>query len=408
MLDSIEKKIDLSLRGVCVEFWSSVEYQSFQWALIRALRPEYARVVQKFVVSACRYRRRNGVSGRMLFRFLAYGLYAVKIALDIRFGVSPRVAIVSSNTFYAPYIAMKFAAKGVAVVNWILDLYPDALFVTSDLRASGFAAKRIEGLMLQSFREADANVFIGKRLLMHAEARFGPIPRAAVIPVGADDLDFDPKWDDIGNEVVVLYSGNFGLMHDFEALLGFFVEQSGVMYDELGRFSRNIRFVFSGEGAGIAALQGALAGLKLRPDLKVEFRRNLSDADWRVMMMQAHIGLVTMKRGAEAVLFPSKAYSAMAAGQAIIAICSRSSDLSDAVLENRCGWVVDPGDSVGLGRLLYCISNDSEPVNEYRQRSRKAAQTRYSQTVIANQWSAVIRDAMVRLNAKAAHGPGIG
>jgi len=50
-----------------------------------------------------------------------------------------------------------------------------------------------------------------------------------------------------------------------------------------------------------------------------------------------------MTPGAEQVVMPSKTYSAMMVGQAILAIALVESDLVDLIKTAGCGWCVEPG-----------------------------------------------------------------
>jgi hypothetical protein len=69
-------------------------------------------------------------------------------------------------------------------------------------------------------------------------------------------------------------------------------------------------------------------------------------------MRTADVALVAIARGAEDVMMPSKTYSAMVTGQAILAVCPLASDLAETALGNDCGWVVEPGDVEGLRHPL--------------------------------------------------------
>ena len=77
-------------------------------------------------------------------------------------------------------------------------------------------------------------------------------------------------------------------------------------------------------------------------------------------MESADVALVTMVPGSETVVMPSKTYSAMMAGQAILAIAPEDSDLVDLIKAAECGWWVAPGAVAGLAAALDQISADPE------------------------------------------------
>ena len=62
--------------------------------------------------------------------------------------------------------------------------------------------------------------------------------------------------------------------------------------------------------------------------------------EWREKIRDFHVGLVTLKPGGAIVCLPSKAYSMMAGGLAILAICPKWSDLAKMIEDNDVGWVI--------------------------------------------------------------------
>jgi len=145
-----------------------------------------------------------------------------------------------------------------------------------------------------------------------------------------------------------------------------------------------VRMDFRGNGAGFQTLATALRDLGL--EREVQLGGNLPDAEWLEAMIGADVALVTMRRGAEGIVMPSKTYSAMAAGQAILAVCPRESDLADTVIKHDCGWVIEPGDAAGLRALLEALPSRGEEVLRKRRNAWQAARDCYDQKVLAVRW----------------------
>jgi glycosyltransferase involved in cell wall biosynthesis len=93
---------------------------------------------------------------------------------------------------------------------------------------------------------------------------------------------------------------------------------------------------------------------------------------------------------------PSKTYSALAAGQAVLAICPRNSDLADTVLAHDCGWVVEPGNSAGLREVFRQVVAEPEEVLRKRRKAWQAGQEVYDQRILARQWTGVLESAIQR------------
>ena len=61
-------------------------------------------------------------------------------------------------------------------------------------------------------------------------------------------------------------------------------------------------------------------------------------------MSSGHIAIVTIGTGYEGLSMPSKTYSMMATGNAILGISQPPNDLADTVARHGCGANFDPAD----------------------------------------------------------------
>jgi hypothetical protein len=165
-------------------------------------------------------------------------------------------------------------------------------------------------------------------------------------------------------------------MHDWQTVAG---ALSGGIPD-------GIEMEFASDGPGMASLVRLLAPVAAREPARLTLAGTREDAGWRRAMIAADVALVTMRPGAENVVMPSKAYSAMAAGQAILAVCPRESDLADLVSAHGCGWVVDPGDVTGLDGLLAMLPKIPDELLKRRRNAWNAAHTKYSMEAVGRLW----------------------
>ena len=367
-----------------VDFWSSTEYSTFLPALTGALGAQGWTARARFTVSEAAYRGALGRAARLALRARSYGLYPLQLAAAVRKADRPEVAVVCTNTFFAPRVAQ--LCGDVPVVHWVFDLFPDVLVVAGKLRDGSALERWMRRLARQTCERAAVNVFLGEHLRRHAEARFGAIPRTVVIPVGADTAPFAagvrPREE--GAPLQILYCGNLGRMHDTATISRALRESpNGRPTDRPA-----IQWSFRGNGVGFRELATALAG---RGDCP--FGPSFPPAEWVEAMRSAAVALVTVRPGAEGLVMPSKTYSAMAAGQAILAVCPRASDLADTVLRHACGWVVEPGDSAGLRAGLTEIVRDGGGLQAKREAAWRAAREFYGAEALAPQWARVLEQA---------------
>jgi glycosyltransferase involved in cell wall biosynthesis len=364
-----------------VEFWTSTEYTTFLPGLVAQLEERNYLARQRFQVSQADYWTARGRLARFALRARCYLVYPLRVAFKfMRRDTSPGAGVVCTNTFYAPWLAIFSSGNsGTPVVHWVFDLFPDVLTIAGKIRRGSFLERRLAGIVRSTFHHAAANVFLGDHLLAHAQKRFGRIPRAHVIPVGADGAPFrhsPPGPTASGETVAILYCGNLGRMHEVETVAAAIREG----------LPKGARMDFRGNGAGFRALEAAVAGAG---GDRVALGGNLSKDGWVEAMRSAHVGLVTLKPGAEGLVMPSKTYSAMVAGQAILAVCPAKSDLADTVRMHEAGWVVESGDVAGLRAAIAEIVSDPAELFRRRKNSFNAGQGIYDQVAIAGLWSSL-------------------
>ena len=328
------------------------------------------------------YRRKRNWPGRLWLRFVTYALFPLRAWIKLcSSGISgDRIRVVITSPFYLPWLASFTPPTGprVTIVN---DLFPDALVHAGLLAPHGRAANWIAGLTRRDFARSDASVFLGRHLMAHAERSYGPTKLGRVIPVGTDATFVSTQAPalapDQGRTLDILYSGTMGHMHDVMTFVH--AIRSSVPPD--------LSFTFHSNGAGYRLLRRELAAAgKLGPAGNVHLKNSLTDNAWREALNHHPIGLVTLKAGAEHVSMPSKAYSALAAGQAILAICPVGSDLADLIRTHDCGWVVEPGQSEELRDLLVRLAGNRAEVRAKQLRAFEAGHSQYDMSVISRQY----------------------
>jgi glycosyltransferase involved in cell wall biosynthesis len=196
----------------------------------------------------------------------------------------------------------------------------------------------------------------------------------------------------------ILYCGNFGNMHDSETLFSLWrdyaqrTETRGQESEDLTFPLSNLpTFHFCCSGPKRAALETELAQLPEALQQQIQLGGGLDQAAWIATMESADVALVTMVPGSETVVMPSKTYSAMMAGQAILAIAPEDSDLVDLIKAADCGWWVAPGDVAGLAEVIEALSADPEGLLEKRENAFQYAHQHLGQDALAKDWTRALR-----------------
>ncbi len=316
------------------------------------------------------------------FRAIAHGFFR-----------RPSVLVATTNPFYLPLVLIATRPlHRVPVVALVYDVYPDALEATGVVSPGGLLARAAAGANRFWLSRADAVVFIGPEMAEHVRGRYGSPPYWEVIETGASVSEFDTVYAHTADaeselerwcrgKVVASYVGNMGQMHDWETVCR---AVPRVLADPaLARLC----FVVAASGPGAEYLARRWSGLA--PD-RVRFEAPLPDPAWARLLSSSSIALVTLKEAARETSIPSKTFSAMAAGNAVVAVAPAGSDLAAVVARERCGVVVSPGDVDGLVHALRGLALDPEALCLARDRGRRAVAARYDVRVLAGRWLALL------------------
>jgi glycosyltransferase involved in cell wall biosynthesis len=421
-----------------MDFWTSTEYSGFMVGLIRELRERDIEARQRYHISEATYRAARSTPARLFLRFRQYVAYPIQLCAMLLWqriaGVKVRVksgaaspndpssaishpplraqhdvAVVSTNTFYAPLLATYLHPN---VIHLVYDLFPEAMIHSGKWKEGGLKVRLVRWITGKTLERAKCNVFLGQRLKDYVESIHGAVPNAAIIEVGADQSLFtaSPKerLRSEGGEVgtyegnsnrpshlstfplfhshpTILYCGNLGNMHDTATLFDY--------WKRLASGSTQLpTFHFHCSGPKRAALETVVSTLPKAFSQNIELGGGLSQSEWITAMESAEVALVTMAPGSETVVMPSKTYSAMMAGQAILAIAPEDSDLVDLIKADDCGWWVEPGDVDGLAAVVAAIQSDAEGLLKKRERAYHYAQSHLGQDRLAEKWMRVIVD----------------
>jgi glycosyltransferase involved in cell wall biosynthesis len=165
-------------------------------------------------------------------------------------------------------------------------------------------------------------------------------PPSAVRPVPHDENAFRAEHD-LDDRFVVMYSGNMGLAHPFDAVL-----------DAAARLQKEhpaVVVLFVGEGPRKDALQRQVARRSLDNVRFLPFqpRERLAES-----LSAADLHLVTMQDELEGLVVPSKLYGALGAGRPALFLGPSGSEAALVVREQDCGTVLSDPDGSTLAEVI--------------------------------------------------------
>ncbi len=157
---------------------------------------------------------------------------------------------------------------------------------------------------------------------------------------------------------VLLHAGNLGFYGAWETLLS----AARKLADE------GIGLVFVGDGAQRAQIETAAAGCK-----NVRFLPFFPASKIASVLSAPDAHIVTIKRGLEGVIVPSKMYGILAAGKPIVAVAPRETDV--AAMGEKRGFALwgDPDDAEQVACAVRELLRDGNQIRHMGEAARMAA-----------------------------------
>jgi colanic acid biosynthesis glycosyl transferase WcaI len=294
--------------------------------------------------------------------YLSYLALAVPRALALR----PDVILAMTDPPVAG-IAGAFVARltGRPFVYNVRDMYPDMALGGDIVRPSKWV-ERWERMHRKALKRAACVIVLGDDMRERILAKDVSADRIVVIRDGASPLSSLPPQSDpvvqqirCGFPFVALHAGNLGFYGAWNTLLK--------VAENLR--NENIGLVFVGDGANRAALE-----VTAKDSPNVRFLPFRPAAEIPHVMAAGDVQIITVRRGLEGVVVPSKLYSTLAAGRPILAVAAPGCDVARIVCETGCGLAADPDDPAAVAAAIRELLSDSTRLAQMGLRAKAAAE----------------------------------
>lgn len=235
------------------------------------------------------------------------------------------------------------------LVHWAQDLYPEVAEELGVFKPGGVMAGAIRAASTWALKRYDAIVSIGRCMTDRLKHRGVESERITVIPNWSVDAlrslphEANPFRDRHVQDsaFVVMYSGNMGRAHPFEAM----VDAAA----ELEATDPDIRFVMIGEGPRRPWLEAQVAARTLSNVMLLPFqpKERLSES-----LSAADLHLVSMHESVCGLVVPSKIYGVLAAGRPALFLGPRTSEAARLLEEEGCGQVLPSPSGAELAEAI--------------------------------------------------------
>jgi colanic acid biosynthesis glycosyl transferase WcaI len=265
----------------------------------------------------------------------------------------------------------------------IRDMYPDMAVAGNIVHQNAWTA-RWESMHRRALRQAARVIVLGDDMRDRILAK-GIRPENVVVIrdgtslPGAMPETSDPVVQEIrcGFPFVTLHAGNLGFYGAWSTIL----KAAEILSNE------NIGVVFVGDGANRETMERSAGNVR-----NVRFLPFRPVQQVPHVMMAGDLQIVTVKRGLEGVVVPSKLYSTLAAGRPVLAIAAPESDVARIVSAAGCGVSVDPDDPAAIAAAIRELRSDPIRLAEMGRRARETAKN-YARVDELNRFVSTVEEA---------------
>ena len=337
-----------------------------------------------------------GISRRKIIgRLFNAAIVALLMTLHLVTRKRPDIALVDSTTPFLPLVAYILKIlRGWKYVFLVEDVYPEIAINLGYIHDNGFLSITWGFFNKLVYKNAKRVIAIGPRmreLLLRKLPEGETEDKVAVIHNWGDGESILPRSNndnwfrqnlDLTDKTVVLYSGNMGASHDLESVLK---SASKLLH------VKGIGFVFIGNGAKRARIECMAKELRLTNFFLLPYQER-SILPYSITC--GDISIITLEPGMEGLSVPSKLYSSLAAGQAVIAIMGEKSEVVDVIQEYQCGIRVPPGDENQLTHIIQDLHNDPVKLQDMKRNARDCFEKYFTMSKAIQSYEKILSNAM--------------
>jgi glycosyltransferase involved in cell wall biosynthesis len=278
--------------------------------------------------------------------------------------------------------------RGQPYICLLMDIYPDVAVQDGVLKKDSFWVRAFTFLTRITWQHAHKVIVIG-RCMQERVISAGISPQKVhFIPNWINEqivFPVEPNQNRLRHELglddafVIVYSGNMGTAHEFQALL---------TAAELLLSEKHIHFVLIGDGCRRASLElykqhkrlDNLTFLPYQPLEKLAESFSLGD-----------LILVTLRDGFEGLVVPSKAYGAQGAGRPLLYVGHHKGEIARMITEEKIGAVISPQDGSKLAQTILCYFRQPELCKAEGQRAFDLCRGPYSRQRAMDSYIVLLR-----------------
>ena len=314
-----------------------------------------------------------------LFRIVNWLTFSFLTLINLIFKSKQKdILLILSNPPILPFVGLFLSLfRGQRYVLIIYDVYPDMAVTLGVVNENGLPVKLWNRLNKILYYRASRIVVLGERMkqtIIRKSDRKTDTSKIKIIHNWEDPEFIKPmrkeenpfaREHNYHKYLILLYSGNLGQHHDLATLV----------YAAERVKNLPIKFVFIGDGAKKKKLE------------EIVRERNLKNIDFHPYqpldklpetLTCGDISIISEDKRVNGLCVSCKIYSALAAGNAILALVNKDSDVAKIVQKGKCGLIVEQNN---VDEVVDCIKNfyyNKKIVKEMGNKARLCFENNYT------------------------------
>jgi colanic acid biosynthesis glycosyl transferase WcaI len=301
---------------------------------------------------------------KRVLNYLSYVALAIPGAL---FVPCDAVVAMTDPPFQGIVGAIVAVLKRKPYVYNIRDMYPD-MAVGGSIVEPGRLTRIWEKLHRWALRHATRVVVLGEDMRARIIAKGVEPSRVLIVRDGTEILPSKTPLSAPDPEVVRTIRGSFSFVLVHAGNLGFYGAWNTLVTAARLLAGDGVGLVFVGDGAQRSQIEAAAAGSS-----NIRFLEFFPASKIPSVLAAADAHVITVKRGLEGVVVPSKMYGILAAGKPIVAVAPKETDAVSLGIQRGFAIAADPDRPLEVVNAVRALASDPSKSKAMGEAARAAA-----------------------------------
>ncbi|MCL4752363.1 MAG: glycosyltransferase family 4 protein [Myxococcales bacterium] len=280
------------------------------------------------------------------------------------------------------------ALRGVPVVCWVQDVYPEVAAAFGVLPETARAYRALHALAAATHQGTTRVVALSDGMAERLVGQRAPRERLRVVQNWADGRMIRPiphsenpfrAEHGLLERFVLMYSGNIGEGHDVAT----FVDAAR----RLRQQRPEVLLLFVGEGSRKKEAERLARGMDNVRFLPYQPKERLAES-----LSAADLHLISLRAELDGLLVPSKLYGALASGRPLCYVGPPGCEVARVIRGGELGWEGRPGDAQGLADAVLRLAEPGRWVGAGRA-ARALFEAEFDRPHAVRRWRGVLAEA---------------